>query len=309
MDIDKKIDAAINICNGGRDRKVKFNRIYPFTTENISGYIDLFDLKDKSLFTVGSSGDQVFNASLVGCKDITLFDICPFTEEYFYLKLASIMLMTREELLDFFCYKNYPKRYFHNRKAFLESNFYSLLNYLENIKPEVVYFWTELLKRFKGRQIRDNLFIGDEDSVKILKRVNRYLESDEAYNLLRKRLSDTNITFKHGNIFKLEDDTKYDNVFLSNIATYCKLDDVLYMFYKMYDRLNDNGEMLVSYLYDTTKDSEYLPGEDEIYDLRRVFNTFPKELELYSFIGNTGYAFNTPRMKDSVLTYKKVKKI
>ena len=81
------------------------------------------------------------------------------------------------------------------------------------------------------------------------------------------------------------------------------------MFYKMYDRLNDNGDMLVSYLYDTTIDSDYLPGEDEIYDLRRVFSTFPKELELYSFIGNNGYTMNTPRMKDSVLTYKKVKKI
>ena len=103
--------------------------------------------------------------------------------------------------------------------------------------------------------------------------------------------------------------TKYDNIFLSNIATYCKFEDVLYMFYQMYDRLNDNGKMLVSYLYDTTENSEYLPGEDEIYDLRRVFTTFPEDIELTSFTGNNGYAFNTPRMKDSVLTYRKVKKM
>lgn len=309
MDINKKIDTAINICNGGRERKVKFNRIYPFTTENINGYLDLFDLKDKSLFTVGSSGDQIFNASLVGCKDITLFDVCPFAEEYFYLKLAGIMLMDRDEFLQFFCYKNYPRLYFHNKKAFLESNFYHMLDYLKDIKPEVVYFWSELLNRFKGKQIRANLFLDDEDYARVLKIINRYLESDEAYNLLRKRIQDTNITFKHGNIFDLREGTKYDNIFLSNIATYCRFDDILYMFYQMYDRLNDNGKMLVSYLYDTTKDSEYLPGEDEIYDLRRVFATFPEDIKISSFIGNNGYAFNTPRMKDSVLTYKKVKKI
>ena len=58
----------------------RFSWIYPFTTENINGYIDMFDLKDKSLFTVGSSGDQAINAILKGCKDITVLDINPFTK-------------------------------------------------------------------------------------------------------------------------------------------------------------------------------------------------------------------------------------
>lgn len=50
-----------------------FINIYPFTTENIAGYINEFELKDKSLLTVGSSGDQVINAALYDCQDITLF--------------------------------------------------------------------------------------------------------------------------------------------------------------------------------------------------------------------------------------------
>lgn len=33
--------------------------IYHFTTENIAGYIDFFDLKDKSLLTVVSFGNQI----------------------------------------------------------------------------------------------------------------------------------------------------------------------------------------------------------------------------------------------------------
>lgn len=63
-----------------------FGRIYPFTTENIAGYINLFNLDNKSLLTVGSSGDQVINASLFNCQDQTVIDINPFTRYYFYLK-------------------------------------------------------------------------------------------------------------------------------------------------------------------------------------------------------------------------------
>lgn len=34
-----------------------FTKVYPFTTEKLSGYFPVMDLKDKSVFTVGSSGD------------------------------------------------------------------------------------------------------------------------------------------------------------------------------------------------------------------------------------------------------------
>lgn len=61
---------AINKCESyyiEEDKKLKgFSKLYPFTTENIAGYIDNFNLKNKSLLTVGSSGDQVINAALKG---------------------------------------------------------------------------------------------------------------------------------------------------------------------------------------------------------------------------------------------------
>ena len=64
----------------------------------------MFDLKDKSLLTVGSSGDQVINASLKNCKDITVLDINPFTKYYFNLKKAAILTLKYEEFCKFFCY-------------------------------------------------------------------------------------------------------------------------------------------------------------------------------------------------------------
>lgn len=34
-----------------------FFRLYPFTTENIDGYMDVFDVSSKKSLSVGSSGD------------------------------------------------------------------------------------------------------------------------------------------------------------------------------------------------------------------------------------------------------------
>ena len=59
-----KIDLNIHQLNKLLKRRDgdRFKLIYKFTTENISGYIKEFDFKNKSLLTVGSSGDQVINA-------------------------------------------------------------------------------------------------------------------------------------------------------------------------------------------------------------------------------------------------------
>lgn len=54
---------AIKKCDGifVDDFAKDFQILYPFTTENISGYINNFDLSNKTLLTVGSSGDQIIN--------------------------------------------------------------------------------------------------------------------------------------------------------------------------------------------------------------------------------------------------------
>ena len=67
-----------------------FEEIYPFTTENIAGYIDYFDLQDKSLLTVGSSGDQIINAAFKRAKDITLLDINPYAKYLIKLRIKNL---------------------------------------------------------------------------------------------------------------------------------------------------------------------------------------------------------------------------
>ena len=77
-----------------------FKNVYPFTTENIAGYIERLDLKDKSVLTVGSSGDQAFNALLLGANRIVLYDINPNTYGFLKLKKDLILDSKREELYD-----------------------------------------------------------------------------------------------------------------------------------------------------------------------------------------------------------------
>lgn len=71
--------------------------IYLFTTEDISGYFPVLDLKDKSVLTVGSSGDQAFNALLLGAGEVTLFDINPNTYEFIKLKKDFILKYPRKK--------------------------------------------------------------------------------------------------------------------------------------------------------------------------------------------------------------------
>ena len=109
---------AIDRCKYIKVEDGMLQKIYPFTTENISGYIDKFNLKDKSLLTVGSSGDQVINAILKGCKDITLLDINPYTKFYYYLKVASILTLNLDEFMAFLRYKDYPEVFVDNKNVF-----------------------------------------------------------------------------------------------------------------------------------------------------------------------------------------------
>lgn len=75
-----------------------FQKVYPFTTENIGEYFKRLDLKDKDVFTVGSSLDQAFNALLLGAKNITVFDLNANTEEFYKLKRDMILSVPREKL-------------------------------------------------------------------------------------------------------------------------------------------------------------------------------------------------------------------
>lgn len=72
--------------------------VYLFTTENITGYIHELDLDGKTLFTLGSSLDQAYNALLMGASKVDVFDININVEKFHKLKSNLILTHPREEL-------------------------------------------------------------------------------------------------------------------------------------------------------------------------------------------------------------------
>ena len=146
-----------------------FATIYPFATENVKGYFERMNLKGKSVLTVGSSLDQVFNAMVLGAKKITVFDISPKTFEFFKIKKDIILSHDRKDLYNILTTKEM-------RKELKEMHNISLSK--DMLKEEQVYS------------------------------VNNYLESEYKYKLLKQLLKETEIEFIIGDIFKIEETLK-----------------------------------------------------------------------------------------------------
>ena len=275
-----------------------FNKIYPGTTENIKGYIDFFDLKNKSLLTVGSSSDQVLNACFNGCYDITLIDINPFTKEFFHLKKAAIERLDYEEYLKFLSFRG---DIFRNNKALNIETLNKVLPLIED--KETLIFWKYLFENFKENRIRRNLFSNDIQSKYELIFSNKYLENENNFNKMKSKIKNLKPYFINDNIYNYELKRNYDNIFLSNIADYYEVKDTHKLFNKLINKVNEKGQIQVAYFYETNINTEYLKIYCPIYNLKKTLPLF-KKTELYTFKV-------TPNRKmiqeedDSILVYKK----
>lgn len=287
-----------------------FQLIYPFTTENISGYINEFDLREKTLMTVGSSGDQVINAILNGCSDITILDVNPYTKFYFYLKEACILDLELEFFLKFLRFKDFPKVFKNNKEIFNKNTYNKIKNTLRALDYESYLFWDELFQTFKPVDIRKELFYFDESRTNVILGCNPYLESENSYNEVKEKIKKAQLTFITNDLFKTTLDKEFDNVWLSNIGTYLSRHFVKIMTDRMDEYLKPNGKLLISYLYKTTIDTKYQDDWCLIYDLEKTFDIL-KEYNPYlvSFIGTDGLKFQDDNIKDSVLIYHKTKKV
>jgi len=290
------------------DFEHSFSSIYPFTTENISGYINEFDLKNKSLLTVGSSSDQVFNAIINGCEDITLLDINPFTRYFYYLKTAALMSLNREDFLRFLKYKDFYGAFKVNNKSFNKKVFDRFKYYLFSLDEDSYFFWENLFYNYDSIRIRENLFCLDEYNLSTVCEVNQYLQNDVAYDYLKKLILNVNPIFIEDSIFKFNSIKKYDNVFLSNIATFLNDSQIMELRDKSLNLLGNDGSMLFAYLYNHTKNTKYQDEWCDIYNLNNIKNMLKDyEVKIKEIPGVDSFKFNNVNYIDSALILKKTK--
>ena len=285
-----------------------FEEVYPFTTENIAGYIDYFDLQDKSLLTVGSSGDQIINATFKGAKDITLLDINPYAKYYYYLKAAGILELNLTDFNEFFRYNDYPKVFKYNKKVFDKASYKKLKSTLKSLDNDSYLFWDELFDMYQPDHIRFSLFSNDEYGTSVLGKSNLYLQSENTYDEAKTKLKELRPEFINEDIFKSNLTKNYDNIWLSNIACYLYQDKIKGVTDKFSDKLAVDGKLLISYLYSIDMNTEYDDDWSPIYDLKNDLELLKEYSPIFHFFkGVNGIKHNDDDIKDSVLIYQKKK--
>ncbi len=298
---------AINKCEGMfvEDIAKNFQLLYPFTTENIAGYINNFNLYNGTLLTVGSSGDQIINGSLFDCRDIVLLDICPYSKFYIYLKISCLLELDKDQFLKFLCYKY--KTFRDNNSAFNNDIYKKIKITLRLLDYESYLFWDELFSNFEGLNIRKELFYFDENKVNVIVGSNPYLQNDILYNEARTKIKKTHLDFITDDVFKTRINRQFDSIWLSNIGTHISRHFLKIMIDNVSRNLNNNGLLLISYLYNTVRNTKYEQDWSAIYNLEKTFEILREyNPELISFRGVDGIKFND-NTNDSILVYRKSK--
>ena len=241
----------------------RFNSIYPFTSENIAGYMKDLDLTDKKVITVTGSTDHILNAVLQGATEITTFDINPLTKPYMDLKISALKNLSYEDFI---------------KLLLFESNMildYRIISSLD-MSGESKIFWLEQLSKFNnnGNELRNSSLFNLKYFNPYSKLwQNLYLEKNR-YNLLKQQLKDAKITFINASLKDLKIDENFDYMFLSNISDYLNLMYNSDALRKYRDLLNEFQERVntiyFAYLYDIGNSNP----RTEIDDLRKVKEIF-----------------------------------
>ena len=241
----------------------RFDVIYPFTSENIAGYMEDLDLTGKKIITVTASSDHILNAIVQGATDITTFDINPETRYYMELKLAGVQQLEYEDFLKIFLFDN-PMSL--NKEIIM-----SLIT-----SKDCKYYWEE-----KYRKNQNNGLLLKKSSVFYRKyfnpdsklKQNIYLNKVK-YQQVQNRLRNIKINFISTDLKNLHLKETYDVLFLSNISDYISLmyqEKPLERFTKKIYELSENVKTIYfAYLYDIGNSNR-----SEIDDIEKVKLFFP----------------------------------
>jgi len=305
MNLNEKILYAERLIN---NKNVGvFDRLYPFSTENLT-YMSDFNFSEKNFLTVGSSCDQIFNAHLLDARKIVCFDINPLTDIFYSLKSSAIRVLDYKDFLSFFSYHH---SFFRRNKSVFDND---IFNYIySNSKDENLFFWKYFFDRYPSILLRKKLFSNDEYYTKILVNSNSYL-CLSGYNELKSKIDSLSPIFINSDFRDIshELNDKFDYINLSNIAAFIEkmYDDPLTNFkddvLELLNFLNDEGCLFLAYLYDMSFSTNYVYGWDVIYNLKEVYRLFGRNhLSYIEFKSISDSCKNRNNSNDMVLVYKK----
>ena len=275
-----------------------YGRIYNMTTENIYGFLKKYDLKGKSVLSVGGSGDQRLNAYLLGASSVKCFDKNPFVKYHMELKDNAIKRLSYEEFLKFFGMEGN----FYSKRSLFESDlFYKVI---DGLSTDAYDFFNLIYSEFMPKDI----YFQCADKA-TLEKMNGYFNEEE-FNRLKEIIKDKDVDFFDSDITmlpKLLKDNKFDFILLSNISDYIHNiygENPIKQYRDLIERLTENlnmfGLMQVAYIY-----SRYSIWDDvsnfRYSELRSDYFRYP---EFNAAFVDSYYNDGT---YDKIITYQKIK--
>lgn len=287
--------------------------LYTFTNENIKGYYDLLDFKDKNVLTVTASGDHALNALLKGAKNVETFDINPLAKYFVELKCAAIKSLDYEEFLLFFnkiedSFWSARSKYFFNEKIYNKIK--------DNLSGDYREFWDYFFSKYSNKQIyKSYLFTDDILILRGIIRYNLYLEKGNYYKL-REILKNKRIIYNDDELLSICNyNSDFDLVILSNVPAYLSSSnniEPLKKFRTLIEKLNKNNNIVfvLCYLYFNNLIVKNIV-KDEFYDESTFKDFFSDEFEYVAIESSDSFIY--PKMglnplnndKDIVILSKK----
>lgn len=237
------------------------SKVYPFTTENLAGYMDNLKLRGKKVLAVTSSGDHLINSFHYGANEVTGFDINFLASLFTELKFNAVKKLNFEE---------FKKYFFIGNNQAMDFKIYDSLR--ENLSNPCLNFFDSLYNKydFNGKTLRScKLFNKRFDRNELRIKSNPYLFSRFNFEETKRNIGEKEISLINSNIRDLSSKLKgnFDVIFLSNLTDYAQQifpreSNYLNLFcinlilpLKKY--LNLKGTICSAYVYDARKDGEY----------------------------------------------------
>lgn len=204
-------DASANIQKFGTH-----STLYPFTTENIGGYLQSVCRPGVKVLSVASSGDHLLNAIYLGARSVTVFDLNRLALLWCELKLQAALTLSYAEFRSFF-YRSFSEEP-------LSSGIYLRLR--KGLSAEAQQFFDELWSvfEFDGRKLRTSkVFRGQNDADSKALTNNPYQFSEAAFESLRAAIGKASINYVTCGVAQLSEhlaNSRFDAILLSNISDY-----------------------------------------------------------------------------------------
>ena len=268
-DVNKDIQNAVDLADGYRFKY--YTKLYARSNENLNKLFENFEVKDKKIFTVLGSSDQLFLAWYLGASKVDTFDINKLTIYYYYLRKWVIK---EQQLL-------YPV------DRFFEFNDSKTWEMIERVVPEskreeeAKYFWLTYLRKTNGLS-NENLFFG-------MRKHSINIDFNKIINKLAEDINFINCSI----LDQMDTKEKYDVVIASNILEYTtSMRDYETFARNMLNLLNKNGLCVCSYSMNDHSSIEHKKEKEIIESMgfeAREFDCYCKNY--WGLSEEVGYAY------------------